>query len=225
MNNLQVKVCGLTNVADAVLAEATGANYGGIILSQGFKRSVSSETVTKITSGIEIPMVGVLVDENMDTAEFLCHTAEASVIQLHGKETSAYAEELAMRGDWSIWKAIAVRGREEVLEALEDWEPYVDGIVLDGWDPSSPGGTGTKFAWGELGNLRDIFLGNLELIVAGGLSHTNVADAVRCLQPDMVDVSSGVESCLGKKDGRLMELFVKNARSGDYGKLESIENE
>ena len=219
LGNLQVKVCGLTNVADAIRAESAGANYGGMILSQGFGRSISLETVTKIVSAIKMPVVPVLVNEDIDTAEHLSRTAKAAVIQLHGKETSAYVQELAMRGDWSIWKAIAVKGKTEVLEALAEWEPFVDGIVLDGWSPGSPGGTGTKFAWEEIGAVRDKFSGNLELIVAGGLNHTNVRDAVGCLRPDAVDVSSGVESRVGKKDGQLMELFMRNARSLEHRQI------
>ena len=102
LGNLQVKVCGLTNVADAIRAESAGANYGGMILSQGFGRSISLETVTKIVSAIKMPVVPVLVNEDIDTAEHLSRTAKATVIQLHGKETSAYVQS-AEEGERRRW--------------------------------------------------------------------------------------------------------------------------
>ena len=144
--------------------------------------------------------------------------AKVSVLQLHGKETLAYVKELSKRGDWTIWKVIVARCRAEICCALELWEPFVDGIVLDGWNSSFPGGTGTKFAWEEIGRLRDEFSGNVELVVAGGLNPSNVGDAIEHLDPDTVDVSSGVESRLGEKSRELMESFVVNARSTGCGK-------
>ncbi|MEO2157786.1 MAG: phosphoribosylanthranilate isomerase [bacterium] len=213
MINLQIKVCGLTNINDAVRAEEVGADYGGMILSQGFRRSISVTTGGGIASSVGMQVVAVLVDEEIGTAEHLARSVKASVIQLHGEENFAYAKELRMRGDWTIWKAMAVKGRTEVFTALDEWEPFVDGIVLDGFNPEHPGGTGTKFSWEEIGNLRDVFSGNLELVIAGGLNPDNVQNAVRHLQPDTVDVSSGVESRLGKKDLQLMESFMKNAKS------------
>ena len=221
MSNLKVKICGLTNTNDAIRAEDTGANYGGIVLSQGFGRSVSLATGEEIASsvGIGMRLVSVLVNEKIETAEHLAASVKASVIQMHGEETLIYAKELRMRGDWALWKAVAVKGRTEVLTALDQWEPIVDGIVLDSWNPDFPGGTGTKFSWEEIGNLRDDFSGNLELVVAGGLNPDNVNYAVKCLQPDTVDVSSGIELDLGRKDLGLMESFIQNARSSNIGHI------
>ena len=207
MSNLKVKICGLTNTNDAIRAEDTGANYGGIVLSQGFGRSISLAIGEGIASSVGMRLVTVLVNEEIEAAEHLAASVKASVIQMHG--------ELRMRGDWALWKAIAVKDRAEVLTALDQWEPIVDGIVLDSWNPDFPGGTGTKFSWEEIGNLRDVFSGNLELVVAGGLNPDNVNYAVKCLQPDTVDVSSGIELDLGRKDLGLMESFIENARSSN----------
>lgn len=213
--DLQVKVCGLTNTNDAIQAEDVGADYGGMIMSQGFGRSISVTKGSEIASSVEMRIATVLVDEDMEIAEHLARSVKASVVQLHGEENFAYAKELKMRGDWTIWKAIAVKDTTTVFPALNEWEPFVDGIVLDGWNPEHPGGTGTKFSWEEIGNLRDVFSGNLELVVAGGLNPGNVKNAVSQLQPDTVDVSSGVELRFGKKDLQLMESFMKNAKSTD----------
>ena len=205
-------------MTDAIQAESVGANYGGMILSQGFSRSIPPETGREISSTVGISTVGVLVEEELEVAESLANAAKVSVLQLHGKETLAYVKELSKRGDWTIWKVIVARCRAEICCALELWEPFVDGIVLDGWNPSFPGGTGTKFAWEEIGRLRDEFSGNVELVVAGGLNPSNVGDAIKHLDPDTVDVSSGVESRLGEKSRELMESFVVNARSTGCGK-------
>ena len=140
-------------------------------------------------------------------------TAEdAAVIQLHGDEDGEYVEELCRRGKWAIWKAVRVRDPEDVTRAVEALGTSVDGLLLDGWHADRPGGSGVRFSWEGVRVLRDQIPSALKVIVAGGLTPGNVADAVRALRPDVVDVSSGVELNIRRKDPELIRAFVRNAR-------------
>ena len=96
-----------------------------------------------------------------------------------------------------------------VVEALGD---AVDGLLLDGWHPDRPGGSGASFSWEDVRVVRDRIPSHLKVIVAGGLTPGNVAAAVHALRPDVVDASSGVELHVRRKDRELVRAFVHNAR-------------
>ena len=88
----------------------------------------------------------------------------------------------------------------------------MDGLLLDGWHPDRPGGSGVSFSWEGVRVMRDQIPSALKVIVAGGLTPGNVADAVRALRPDVVDVVSGVELNIRRKDPERIGAFVRNAR-------------
>jgi phosphoribosylanthranilate isomerase len=90
----------------------------------------------------------------------------------------------------------------------------VDGLLLDGWHPDQAGGSGKSFSWEGVRVLRDQISDEVTLVAAGGLTPGNVADAVRALRPDVVDVSSGVELHVRRKDPELVRAFIRNARGG-----------
>ncbi len=212
MSELGVKICGITTAEDAVAARKLGADYLGLHLSRGFPRSILPDEAVDIGLVAETPLVAVLVDESLDEAERIAELCGASVIQLHGDENGEYAEELRRRGRWAIWKAVRVRDPEDVTRAVEALGTSVDGLLLDGWHPDRPGGPGVRFSWEGVHVLRDQIPSALKLIVAGGLTPGNVADVVRALRPDVVDVSSGVELNVRCKDPELIRAFVRNAR-------------
>jgi len=212
MSALCIKICGITTPEDAVAARELGADYLGMILSQGFARSILPEEAVDIGLVAEARLVTVLVDESLDEAERIAGLSGASVIQLHGEEDGEYAEELRRRGEWAIWKAVRVRGPEDVTRAVEALGASVDGLLLDGWHPDRLGGSGASFSWEDVRVARDDIRADLKVIVAGGLTPGNVADAVQALRPDIVDVSSGVELNVRRKDPELIQAFVRNAR-------------
>ena len=215
MSGLGIKICGVTTPEDAVAARELGADYVGMILSQGFPRSILPDEAVDIGLVAEAPLVAVLVDESLDEAERIAGLAGASVIQLHGDEDGEYAEELRRRGAWAIWKAVRVREPEDVTRAVEVVGPSVDGLLLDGWHRDRPGGSGVSFSWKSVRLVRDRIPNDIRVIAAGGLNPGNVADAVQALRPDIVDVSSGVELYVRRKDPELVRAFVRNARGGD----------
>jgi len=212
MSELGVKICGITRPEDAVAARELGADYLGMILSQGFPRSVLPDEAVDIGLVAEVPLVAVLVDESLDEAERIAELSRASVIQLQGEEDREYVEELRRRGMWAIWKAVRVRSPEDVTRAVEALGASVDGLHLDGWHPDRPGGSGVSFSWEDVGVVRKHIPPDLKVIIAGGLTPGNVADAVHALRPDVVDVSSGVELNVRRKDPELIRAFVRNAR-------------
>ena len=208
MSDLGIKICGITTPQDALAARELGADYLGMILSQGFPRSILPDEAVDIGLVAEAPLVAVLVDESLDEAERIARLSGASVIQLHGDEDSDYAEELCRRGGWAIWKAVRVRDPEDVTGAVEALGASVDGLLLDGWHP----GSGASFSWEGVRVVRDRIPHDLKVIAAGGLTPGNVAEAVQALRPDIVDVSSGVELHVRRKDPELIQAFVRNAR-------------
>lgn len=212
MSELGVKICGITTPEDALVAQELGADYLGMILSQGFSRSILPDEAVDIGLVAETPLVAVLVDESLDEAQRIAELSGASVIQLHGEENVEYVEELRRRGMWTIWKAVRVRDPEDVARAVEGLGTSVDGLLLDGWHPDRPGGSGVSFSWEGVRVMRDQIPSALKVIVAGGLTPGNVADAVRVLRPDVVDVVSGVELNIRRKDPERIGAFVRNAR-------------
>jgi phosphoribosylanthranilate isomerase len=212
MIDVEIKICGITTPEDAVAARELGADYLGMILSLGFPRSILPDEAVDIGLVADAPLVAVLVDESLDEAERIAYLTGASVIQLHGDEHRDYAEELRRRGKWAIWKAVRVRDPEDATRAVVAFGASVDGLLLDGWHPDRPGGSGASFSWEGVGALRDRIPHDLRVIAAGGLTPPNVADAIQALRPDIVDVSSGVELHVRRKDPELIRAFVRNAR-------------
>jgi phosphoribosylanthranilate isomerase len=113
---------------------------------------------------------------------------------------------------WTVWKAVRPRDGAEFEAAARAWSGAVDALLLDGWSPDAPGGTGARFPWTEVAALRGALSAGTGLVAAGGLLPGNVARAVRLLRPDVVDVSSGVESSPGIKDPGAVRDFVAAAR-------------
>ncbi len=215
MSDVRIKICGVCSAEDARAAQELGASYLGMILSQGFNRSLLPDQGVDIALAVDIPVVAVLVDESVDEAARIATLVGASVIQLHGEESPVFVRELRARGDWAIWKAVRVRGPEDVSRAVSEYAVSVDALLLDAWHPERPGGGGVTFEWEDFASVRDMLPSGVELIAAGGLDPDNVGRAVRLISPDVVDVSSGVELAPRLKDHGLIRSFVANARRYD----------
>lgn len=209
----QVKICGLTRVEDARVAARAGAEYLGAVLSEGFRRSVEPGVAARYTGETGCGLVIVLVDETPSRSAQLARATGAEVLQLHGNEPPADLAALRDLGTWRIWKALRVREADEVVEALERYRGLIDGLLLDGWHPEHRGGSGVSFPWDVVAAARDRFPDEVDCIAAGGLQPDNVAEAVRRLRPEVVDVSSGVEIRHGIKDAGRIRAFVHNAQN------------
>jgi phosphoribosylanthranilate isomerase len=155
--------------------------------------------------------VGVFVNESVAGVVEAANFASLGVVQLHGDESIAYISQIRERWDGIIWKALRARSADDLLQGLDRFGSHVDGLLLDGWSPDARGGTGARFPWEEIAAVRHTVPSDISFIVAGGLTPANVRFAIQQLQPDLVDVSSGVEMSPGIKDPFAVKRFIAAA--------------
>ncbi len=211
----KVKICGLTNLDDALTAIEAGADYLGFILYPPSKRGVSAKQVQCIVSHLRsLPscptLVGVFVNEDVETVRETLAFCELDVAQLHGDESAETLQALRP----TAYKAIRP---QNLTEAERDSERFaidsqqLPSILIDAYHPKLYGGTGEVSDWEmarQLSQKRD-----LRLMLAGGLSAENVATAIQAVQPFAVDVASGVEASPGQKDPDKVRRFVAVAKA------------
>jgi len=207
-----VKICGLTRREDAERAAAVGADYLGLVLSEGFSRSVPHSIAAEVVGGLGVPSVAVLVDEPPDSAAVAGRAIGASVLQLHGAESVDVVRALRDRGDWTLWKGVRASSLDDVIAAVDEYGPHVDGLLSEGWREGAIGGAGLHLEV-DPDEVRRAVPSGLAFVLAGGLTPETVLDAVARFRPDVVDVSSGVEREVGTKDHDRIEAFVHRARS------------
>jgi phosphoribosylanthranilate isomerase len=196
-----VKICGITTEDDALLAVAMGADAVGFVFAPS-PRQVSPQHVYDITRRLppEILTVGVFRDEHPSRVVRIVHQANVKAAQLHGNESPAEAIEVAASVRWTI-KAFAA-GSSQLAHA----DRYGTDLILV--DAPSPG-SGKVFNWDLAAEAPD----GLRVILAGGLTPENVAEAISVVEPWGVDVSTGVESAPGRKDPLKVKRFITSARA------------
>ena len=132
MSTPLVKICGLTRRRDADLAAASGADYGGVILAAGGKRSVTAAIAADLFRDLPLRRVGVFVDATVDEIRRAAEAARLEVIQLHGSESAEMARALREAGPWTVWKAIRLRDPDQLVRAVEEYGAEVDALHIDG---------------------------------------------------------------------------------------------
>jgi phosphoribosylanthranilate isomerase len=200
----QVKICGVTNVADALAAAEAGADMIGLNFYEGSPRHITLATALEIHRALPpfVLRVGVFVNPPEDLVLRALGDCGLSLLQFHGDETSEFCTQF---GAMSL-KAFRIHDAKS-LAALENFQ--ADACLLDAHSKSGLGGTGETFNW-DLAVEAQKF--GKPIFLAGGLTPANVADAVRQVQPFAVDVSSGVESAPGKKDIAKVRAFIDAVR-------------
>lgn len=208
---VRVKICGITNIEDAMAAVEAGADALGFIFYPGSRRYITPEAAGAIVSALPpfVSPVGVFVDETADAVLAAAHTSGLWSVQLHGKESAEFCAIIKAAGVRVI-KAARVSGEADIL-ALRGYD--VSACLLDAYVPDCPGGTGTTCDWALALEAKK----HGPVILAGGLTPENVALAIGTVRPYAVDVSSGVESSPGRKDHDKVRAFIKNARNADSG--------
>jgi phosphoribosylanthranilate isomerase len=219
----RIKICGVTNSADALAAADAGADAIGLNFYRGSKRFIDSDTAAEIVAAIGdgIEPVGVFVNEPVQSICQTCSAAKLSTVQLHGDKWPGYGQlvvglhELGSRfPNLSIIRAHSIgdRGLEAVYEDMFDSSgEAADAVLIDTAVSGMFGGTGRSFDWNRVVNFEES-IGQVPLILAGGLTPDNVAEAIRIVRPHGVDVASGVEATPGKKDHTKVRDFVAAAR-------------
>lgn len=207
-----VKICGLTRNQDARFAQEAGADYVGVVLSQGFGRSLPGGDGARVLQGVTVSRVAVTVDESAKSNVELAQVIGAAVIQLHGSEPVDLARTLRGAGEWLIWKAVRARHVDDVRRVADEFDGAVDGLLVEGWREGAIGGAGLTLGL-EPAELRTVMPPSVTFVLAGGLTSETVAEGMARFGPQVVDVSSGVERARGVKDPDRIEAFIRAARS------------
>jgi phosphoribosylanthranilate isomerase len=226
-----VKICGMTNLEDALVAVDAGADAVGFVFYEKSPRSISVEAareiVKKLPEGVE--KVGVFVGETAETVLEISEKAELTIAQTYPD----FRNPLSIPNDRFLERAsfrviVALPASQLQHEESDDpdvvtgfrlskrFRDRITAVLLDSGSSSRPGGTGKKFDWESVAPMTNLMSrAGLRLIVAGGLTPEGVVDAIGALTPWGVDVASGVEARPGKKNPEKVRAFVKAVRDAD----------
>lgn len=202
---VRVKICGITRLEDALAAVAAGADAIGFVFYAASPRAVSALQAAEIMACLPpfVTTVGLFVDATEADIRATLAVAPVSLLQFHGDEPEADC--LGYGRPWI--KALRIKPEDDVSALMAQW-PKAQGILLDAWHPHLHGGTGLAFDWAQ------VPVGSTQaLILAGGLTAENVAEAIRQTRPYAVDVSGGVEASKGVKDTQKIQAFMAGVRS------------
>ena len=220
----RIKICGVTRPDDAVAAARLGADCLGLNFYPPSPRCVDRHVAEQIASVVpaDVALVGVYVDADVETIRRDAQRFGLGWAQLHGAESPEQISELAPLRCIKAFR-IDQRGMAPVLEFLAECDALgrrPDAVLLDAYRPGAPGGTGTTFDWSVVrrthGNAptgRSAAPTELPpIVLAGGLTPENVAEAIAGVHPAAVDTASGVESAPGIKDHEKVGRFITAAR-------------
>jgi phosphoribosylanthranilate isomerase len=221
-----VKICGNTNLEDAALAAALGADAVGFVFAAS-KRQVTATQVAAITPHLPaaVERVGVFDSRDPDLIANAVRVAGLSAVQLHGGLNEELVDNLSRTfGDtvriiqtlhWSVDGDSHAESAVELMMQIKRVADLgiADRVLVDSRIGSAVGGTGVAFDWSGARETFASATSGIHLVLAGGLKPANVADAIRQLAPWGVDVSSGVEAAPGRKDPQRLARFIENARA------------
>jgi phosphoribosylanthranilate isomerase len=214
-----VKICGLTNLEDALFAAEAGADFLGFIFYPPSKRAVTPATVAHISAALRdrshCPiLVGVFVDETAAAMAQILDQCRLDLAQLSGRETPDTVGDPNSPIYGRVFKVLKPIALAEAQAEVEwyippEIRPGVPSLLIDTYHPTLPGGTGQTADWSIAAELaRQI----PRLMLAGGLNPGNVVEAIEQVKPFAVDVAGGVEARPGRKDHALVEAFIEEAK-------------
>ena len=213
----RVKICGITNPADALAAAAAGADAIGLNFYSKSPRYITAEQAAEVVAVLppHVARVGVFVNETPERILELAKSLSLDWIQLHGDEPAAM---LATLAPYRVIRAFrcSSENQEEAFRWLVEAAHKAlmpAAILLDAFHASQFGGTGKKLDCAIVAQFRERW-STMPIILAGGLTLNNVFESIQSSRPNAVDTASGVETSPGKKDADLVRGFVANARDG-----------
>ena len=209
---IRIKICGVTSAADVRAVAESGADAIGFNFWSKSKRRVEPAVAAELARELPafVTRVGVFVDEDRARIEEIAAEVGLDVVQLHGSETAELARSLSRR----VVPGVRARSASD----LDGVEAYgASAVLIDAYHPDAPGGTGLRADWA----LARTASRRYPVILAGGLDPSNVAEAVRVVEPYAVDVASGVERAPGVKDPDKIRAFVERARAAFEEKRKS----
>lgn len=202
---VKVKICGITNLEDALNAISAGCDALGFVFYKKSLRYISPDTASGFIRYLpkEIVRVGIFVDEKEKKIKEIAKSCQLDALQFHGKETPKFC---ARFKGYKIIKAFRVKGKIEEKELLKY---KVFAFLFDTYVPKKIGGTGKNFNWELVRHLDTI---RQPIFLSGGLNENNVRQAVKTVKPDWVDASTSLEASPGKKDHKKVKKFIKAAK-------------
>lgn len=212
----RVKICGITNVADARLAAEAGADAVGLNFYEGSPRFISECQAEQIVSVLPrgVAKVGLFVNAPLAHIVETFDRLQLDYVQLHGDEGPQLVEQLRGRPTIRAFR-IGPQGLQGMVDYLADCRGrkcLPQAVLIDAWQFSIYGGTGRVVDWQSVAQARKLLAADF-IILAGGLNADNVSQAIHTARPDAVDVSSGVESQPGQKQPQFVQDFVAAANA------------
>jgi len=202
--SVRVKICGITSPEQALMAQDAGADLLGLVIYPKSSRYVDMQRAVQIRQviGPKTQCVVLLVNADEALVHEVIEQVKPDLLQFHGDESPVFCQQF----NYPYIRAIRMREGLDIDAEVSAYHAE-GGFLFDAWSEDQYGGTGHQFDWSRLPTSTDY-----PLILAGGLNPDNVAEAVRMVRPDMVDVSGGVESSPGIKDRAKVAAFVRHAK-------------
>ena len=206
-----VKICGITNLEDALLAAKFGADALGFNFYERSPRFITPENAREIIEQLpsDILKVGVFVNEELQKIIEIVEKTKLDAVQLHGDEPYEFVSSLKGSTKAEIIKAVRVTPEFRWADVL-DFD--ADAILLDSFSSGQYGGSGKRFDW-QIAQQVWTMIGCLYL--AGGISIENVREAIQTVRPYAIDICSSVESSPGKKDKEKLRMFIVEVKRND----------
>ena len=207
MNDLIIKICGITEFSTAEFLIENNVDIMGFIFYTKSPRNISSEKARQILDQLKekrakIKVTGVFVDENIDRLRSIAQTLSLDFIQLHGNETPDYIDNLK---EYSIIKAFRIKEDFTEDEILKYTNSNIKYFLTDTFQKEKPGGTGQTFNWEKFSFLKNM----KNIIISGGLNKENILQAIEEFHPAGIDLNSGVEKSPGVKDKKKIAEILK----------------
>jgi phosphoribosylanthranilate isomerase len=208
---VEVKICGLTRAVDAEYADAAGASYLGVIFAGGPRQRLPHQA-RETLAGRKARKVGVFADQPEAEIADIAREVGLDVVQLHGVSGPERVQAVRAATGMEVWAVL--RTPDGILpDDAEELADEADALVVDALVPGKLGGSGVAVPWLELGESLDLMERGHRIVLAGGLTPENVAEAIEYVSPMIVDVSSGVESAPGIKDHARIRAFIAAAQA------------
>lgn len=203
----KIKICGITNLDDALAAADLGVDFLGFVFSEKSPRQIKIKDAIAIIKSLpsSVSTVGLFVDQEELAVKMIFDKCRLDYFQFHGGEPPDYCKRMKEKG--KVIKAFRIK-EEQSIEDLANYD--VEMYLLDAYNEDKIGGTGAVFNWDLAVKAKKY---SRPIIIAGGLNPENVTRALQKVRPYAVDVSSGVEKSPGKKNTQLMKKFIQQVRS------------
>jgi phosphoribosylanthranilate isomerase len=205
---VEIKFCGMTRGEDVAFAAGLGAAYVGAIFAGGPRHQTVDGARRVFGAAVPPPLrVGVVAEQTPIEIAGMVNALRLGVVQLHANPPVRRIDDVRAHTSAKIWAVLQIPG-DELPANAPDIAAAADGIVLDARVPGGLGGSGVTLPWTQLARSLAAIRGKCHIVLAGGLKPENVANAIAAIEPDAVDVSSGVESAPGVKDHSRMRAFL-----------------